>query len=90
MFGSSMPPSMNFGGLAVIGDPHMTDTVEDWSAVRSPSRAARRRRQGHPQRIRYVERPKPRLYQIGNKLVGHPETIRQLTNALAQQAGAVR
>jgi len=87
-FGSSMPPHMNLGGLDVIADPYMTETVEDWSDVRSPARARRRRRQGHPQRIRYVELPKPNFYQIGNKLVGHPEMIRRLTNQLSQQAGS--
>lgn len=83
-----MPPHMSLGGLTVFADPYMVETVEDWSEVRSPARARRRRRQGHPQRIRYVERPKLNFYQIGNKLVGHPEIIRRLTNQLSQQAGS--
>ena len=68
-------------GLRVVEDVFMTDTVEDWSQVRSPSRARRRRRQGHPQRIRYVQVPKADVYLIGkpaHTMVAHPEAIRAL------------
>ena len=55
----------------------MVDTSEDWSGVRSPSRAARRRRQGHPQRIRYINTPKSEAYQIGDRVYVHPITLRR-------------
>lgn len=38
-------------GLRMIDNELVGDPYEDWSEVRSPSRAALRRRQGHPQRI---------------------------------------
>lgn len=38
-------------GIRLIDSEMIGDPYEDWSQVRSPSRAARRRRQGHPQRI---------------------------------------
>lgn len=44
-----MRPSM-LNGFLIIESPSMTDAVEDWSRVRSPSRAARRRKK-HRQNI---------------------------------------
>lgn len=79
----------HFCGMRLLADPRMTEPVEDWSEVRSPSRAARRRRQGHLQRIRYVERPKPEVYRIGDCLVAHPDTIAKLL-ALAAETPAQR
>jgi hypothetical protein len=38
-------------GVRIIESLHMVDRVEDWSRVRSPGRAARRRRQGHRQNL---------------------------------------
>lgn len=72
-----------FGGMQIFEDPNMLDIVEDWSAVRSPSRA-RRRRKKHKQRIvvRYV--PKTEAYQVGNRLYMHPEMARKLRTAAAQ------
>ena len=61
----------------------LVDYVEDWSDVRSPSRAARRRKQGHPQNIRVVAVPKQEGYQIGNYIFVHPDA---LAAALARQS----
>lgn len=52
------------------------ETVEDWSRVRSPSRAARRLKQGHRQNI--VTRYKPAAFQINGVIYAHPEIVRQL------------
>lgn len=38
-------------GLRLIDNELVGDPYEDWSRVRSPGRARRRRKQGHPQRI---------------------------------------
>lgn len=65
-------------GLRIVEDPHMVETVEDWSDVRSPSRAARRRRQGHRQRIRYVTRPKQQVISGMGCLIMHPEVAARL------------
>lgn len=82
----SLVPS---GDLLIIEDPNMTDTVEDWSEVRSPSRAARRRKRGHQQRIRYVTKPKPQIYQVGSMLVMHPEIARDVRAKIAARGDAI-
>lgn len=69
---------IGFGGVQIIEDPNMTRTVEDWSHVRSPSRAARRRKQGHRQNIRFVQEPMQSVYRIGNAMVMHPVIAAQL------------
>ncbi|GAB6842318.1 hypothetical protein HNR00_003527 [Methylorubrum rhodinum] len=88
-FSISRRSIMPSGGLRIVEDPHMTNTVEDWSQVRSPSRAARRRRQGHRQRIRWVERPKPDIYHVGDMLVMHPETARIFRMKVAASGDAL-
>lgn len=61
---------------------------EDWSGCRSPSRAKRRQRQGHRQRVRYFYKPDPKVYQIQNLggtmgvLVCHPATAQALIEAI--------
>lgn len=64
-------------GFRIIEDPCMTDTVEDWSRVRSPSRAMRRRR-WHMQNIVYRQVPKKEFYRMGDTLIMHPEMAREL------------
>lgn len=75
-----------YGGLLrIIRDINMTDTVEDWSRVRSPGRARRRRKLGHPQNIVWREVPKKDLFKIGDAFVGHPETIKAMNAAIEKQ-----
>lgn len=82
-------------GLRVISDIRLTLPFEDWSLVRSKGRARRRRRLGHPQRIRYLQVPDPKLYYLADQIaghaepiiVGHPETIRLLEQRLAERSG---
>ena len=68
-------------GLRIVEDPYMAETVEDWSDVRSPARARRRRRQGHPQRIHYVTRPKQQVISGMGMLIMHPEVAARLRAA---------
>lgn len=71
--------------VKLIESLHMVDTVEDWSGVRSPSRARRRRKQGHRQNIRYITVPKPDLLTTADGTIyGHPETIRVLMEKLGE------
>lgn len=58
----------------------MVDQVEDWSRVRSPARA-RRRRNKHKQRIfiRFV--PKREAVLINGVMYAHPEMIRAIREA---------
>lgn len=44
---------VTFGGLKVVVSEHLLGMKEDWSKVRSPSRAKRRLKQGHRQNIKY-------------------------------------
>lgn len=74
-----------YGGFRVRLDDLLVDTREDWSGVRSPSRARRRRRQGHPQRIKIVGVPKSEAYRIGDMLVMHPATWRQLQSLMDRE-----
>jgi hypothetical protein len=76
---------LKLGGLRIIRDINMTDTVEDWSRVRSPSRARRRRKLGHPQNIVWREVPKKDAFKIGDALVMHPETAKALNAMIEKQ-----
>jgi hypothetical protein len=60
----------------VIESRFLVDVHEDWSKVRSPGRARRRRKHGHRQNIRVWETPKKEAYQIDGKLFVHPATWR--------------
>lgn len=72
-----------YAGIHIIEDIRMTDTVEDWSKVRSPARARRRMKYGHRQNVRFLQVPKKTVYSIdrGRTLIMHPEIARQLLNA---------
>lgn len=72
---------MQLFGFPLVENASLTVTVEDWSQVRSPARARRRRKLGHPQRIRLRQAPDPNLYPIDGMLVGHPSIIRFLVHA---------
>lgn len=70
---------MIFAGMHVrIDDKLCSETVEDWSRVRSPSRAIRRRRQGHRQNIDYRIVPKQEVYVIGDTMIMHSTVARKL------------
>lgn len=65
--------------LLVIGP------FEDWSQVRSHGRAARRRKQGHRQRIRLYYKPDPNARQMGDTLIMHPATAAALRTHLEKE-----
>ena len=70
--------------LRLIESVHMViGPFEDWSQVRSPGRARRRLKRGHPQRIRFYYKPDPNLLQLpNNTIVGHPATLARLRKEL--------
>lgn len=72
--------------MKIIEDPNMVDHVEDWSNVRSRSRAERRRRQGHPQRVKVTAVPKMEGYSIegGRTVIMHPNAARELRRVYAE------
>lgn len=73
--------------VRIFEDIRLTDAVEDWSQVRSRSRAERRRKQGHPQRVRTLLVPKKHAFSTdgGRTLYMHPETAREFRRALSEQ-----
>lgn len=82
MMDSIFPPLFRdrpgtFNGLEIIEDSSLVDTHEDWSEVRSPGRA-RRRRAKHPQRIKVTYTPKTTAYVMGNTAFMHPAMARAL------------
>ena len=72
-----------FGLRVVINDEVMSKTVEDWSGVRSRSRAERRRKRGFPQRIKYRLVPKQEALRMGDTVVLHSVVYRQLKAEIA-------
>lgn len=69
-----------FMGSRIIEDRNLVDHVEDWSRVRSPSRAARRRRHGHKQNIVTRTVPQQAVFMIdgGRTMVMHPEIAKKV------------
>lgn len=69
---------LTYAGLRVVANPNMTIVVEDWSRVRSPSRAKRRMKRGFAQNVVRRVEPDPTVVKMGNTLVMHPDTMRAL------------
>lgn len=74
-------------GVQIIESLSMVDYVEDWSRVRSPGRAARRRRQGHRQNIevRAVPRMEALSMDGGRTIVVHPEVGREMRRWISER-----
>lgn len=72
-------------GVQIIEDRNMVDHVEDWSRVRSPSRARRRLRYGHRQNITIKTTPKTNAYSLrgGLVLIMHPVMAAALRREVA-------
>lgn len=78
---------IEFNGLRIIEDASLVDVTEDWSRVRSPSRAERRRRQGHRQNIAFVGTPKTECFAFGNTVVMHPVMAAKIRAATSSDLG---
>ena len=78
---------LSFNGMPVMTSLLLTVPFEDWSEVRSKSRARRRMKRGYKQNVRHLQLPDPNVFVINNTIHGHPETIRALL-AAASKAGA--
>lgn len=72
-------------GLRLVEDRSLVNIVEDWSSVRSPSRARRRLKLGHPQRIKIMVVPRMEIYRAMGCIIGHPEALRELMRQLESQ-----
>lgn len=72
-----------FGGSTFRPDPNMIESYEDWSEVRSPSRARRRLKRGFKQRIKIRWRPRKDAITIdgGKTYFMHPTVYVALRDA---------
>ena len=77
-------------GVHIVESLEMVDQVEDWSRVRSPSRARRRLRYGHKQNIRIVYVPKKEAFWAdnGRTLVMHPVMAAELRRQIPRRPDA--
>ena len=75
-----MPPLRSWTGVRIFEDPTLVDVVEDWSRVRSPARARRRRAKGYRQNITFIETPKREAYFLAehNAMVMHPSVAARM------------
>jgi hypothetical protein len=72
---------LTYMGLKIIENPMLTKTIEDWSRVRSPSRA-RRRRWKHKQNIKTMTVPSDQMYMTVDTVICHPAKVRELRKAM--------
>ena len=71
-------------GVRVITSDAVGEPYEDWSAVRSPGRARRRRAKGHPQCIVVRHRANGQFYhdRIHNTIICHPHDYLRIQQRL--------
>lgn len=77
-----------YAGVKIIEDASLVDAVGlDWSGCRSPSRAKRRSKYGHRQRVKTAYAPKNGAFSIdgGRTLFMHPVAARELAKGMAQR-----
>lgn len=76
----------NIQGIQIIESPYLTELIEDWSRVRSPSRAIRRRKRGFKQNIEYRQVPSPNACVMSSgKIIMHPDTARKVYEQLEEE-----
>ena len=75
-----------YHGIRIVESLEMVDgPFEDWSNVRSPARA-RRRRHKHPQRIRVWYTPKKHMLKTPDgTIICHPVVAQELRRQLIKQ-----
>ena len=69
----------------IIDDELMSKTIEDWSDVRSPSRAKRRMKRGFKQKVTFKRVPKEDIYKFGDKLLMHSDVKAKLLRKIDEQ-----
>lgn len=65
----------------------MSETIEDWSKVRSPSRAKRRMKKGYKQNISFKIVPKDDVIVLKeqNLMIIHSQTLNKLQTEIAKK-----
>lgn len=77
----------HISGLPVFASPHLTvGPFEDWTRVRSPARARRRRKRGHRQNVTLYTLPDPNLFATPTAIYGHPDTLAKVAAKLSTLA----
>ena len=68
--------------IRIVESPFVPTTkeVEDWSACRSPSRAKRRLKRGHPQRMKVVTVPRNEVWIVGGSIYGSAPVLAMIRN----------
>ena len=76
-----------FGSIRIVESELLViGPFEDWAAVRSHGRAARRRKRGFKQNIRLFYKPDPNMRQLPDgSLAGHPMTVDILRREIAKR-----
>lgn len=67
-----------FMGMRFVASYSMTESVEDWSRVRSPARARRRMRRGFPQNVVVRIAPRKDILVLNGVAYVHPDTFARL------------
>lgn len=75
-----------FAGIRIYQSEVVGEPYEDWSHVRSPSRARRRLKQGHPQRIvkRYKANDSVMMVEAQRAAYVHPHDYPELMKRLSE------
>lgn len=68
----------SFMGMPIVTNRLLTVPAEDWSRVRSPSRARRRMHRGFRQNVRYYDAPTPKAMVIGGVMYVHPDMLDEI------------
>jgi len=73
--------------VRIIEDASLVETIEDWSRVRSPARARRRRKRGFRQNIALRQVPRKTVYSVdgGRTLYVHPVIADAIRRELSAQ-----
>lgn len=78
--------NQTYMGLKIITDDKtMINTHEDWSNVRSPGRARRRRKRGFKQNIVVTHSVKQEIYRVNDTLIMHPTIYYQFIQKLEEE-----
>jgi hypothetical protein len=68
-----------------VESPLATSEAEDWSRVRSPSRAKRRLKRGFPQNIRRYRKPACYFVKAENVYYIHPELMKAMREEIGEK-----
>ncbi len=69
-------------GMRIIAAPFLLKTYYDYTACRSPSRAARRYKRGIKERVKVTQQPDKACYIYNNAIVMHPSVLIEIKRAL--------